>query len=54
MYYICPKLWKLRTAGFIYEDVSLIGNKRYTYKVMALHFDGTTSHISNAVSAKFD
>lgn len=39
---------------FIFEDVSLIGNKRYTYKVMALHLDGTTSHMSNAVSAKFD
>ncbi|MEM9546234.1 MAG: hypothetical protein AAGA77_09675 [Bacteroidota bacterium] len=37
---------------FYFSDSSLIGNKRYLYKVMARHLDGTTSHMSNAISVK--
>lgn len=39
---------------FYFADNSLMGNKRYIYKVMAQHFDGSTSHRSNAISVKVD
>lgn len=39
---------------FYFKDGSLPSNKRYIYKVMAQHFDGSTSHMSNAVSVKID
>ncbi len=39
---------------FYFEDSSLIGNKRYVYKVMAQHLDGSTSHMSSAISVKID
>jgi len=39
---------------FYFKDSSLIGNKRYIYKVIAQHYDGSTSHMSNAISVKID
>lgn len=39
---------------FVFTDASLVGKKRYTYKVMAQHYDGSTSHMSNAVSLKIN
>jgi len=39
---------------FYFNDSSLIGNKRYIYKVLAQHLDGSTSHMSSAISVKID